>query len=103
MQVGDEIRFMTDALEQQKTGQIYAMEPQVDSETRTLRLRATSGNQDRALLPGQFARVELIFSTVQDALMVPTEAVIPELGGHKVFITRNGVVASPKRRGRHSH
>ncbi len=94
VQVGDEIRFSTDAIDQPKTGQIYAMEPQVDSETRTLRLRATSNNNDRALLPGQFARVELIFSTVNDALMVPTEAVIPELGGHKVFITRNGTVAT---------
>lgn len=26
--------------------------------------------------------------------MVPTEAIIPELGGHKVFVSRNGVAAS---------
>ena len=94
VQVGDQVRFTTEALDSPRTGKIYAMEPQVDSETRTLRMRATSNNSDRSLLPGQFARVELIFSTLDQALMVPTEAIIPELGGHKVFVSRNGVAAS---------
>ena len=94
VQVGDQVRFTTEALDSPRVGKIYAMEPQVDSETRTLRMRATSNNSDRSLLPGQFARVELIFSTLDQALMVPTEAIIPELGGHKVFVSRNGVAAS---------
>ncbi|GJM30176.1 MAG: MexH family multidrug efflux RND transporter periplasmic adaptor subunit [Cyclobacteriaceae bacterium] len=92
--IGDEIRFTTDALDKPGIGQIYAVEPKVDKETRTLRMRAISPNPNRTLLPGQFARVELIFSTMEDALMVPTEAVIPELGGHKVFVSRNQVVES---------
>jgi len=70
------------------------MEPQIDSETRTLRMRAQSPNTDGGLLPGQFAKVELIFNTLDNALMVPTEAVIPELGGHKVFVCRAGSVES---------
>lgn len=94
VKAGDLIRFVTDALESPRNGKIYAIEPQVDSETRTLRMRATSANDDRALLPGQFAKVELIFSSLDHALMVPTEAIVPELGGHKVFINRGGVVAS---------
>ncbi len=96
VQVGDQVRFMTEALDSPRVGKIYAMEPQVDSETRTLRMRATSNNSDRSLLPGQFARVELIFNTLEEALMVPTEAVVPELGGHRVFISRNGVATSQK-------
>ncbi len=92
VQVGDEIRFITDALSDHRIGRIYAVEPQVDSETRTLRMRATSDNGDGSLLPGQFARVELIFNTLEGALMVPTEAVVPELGGHKVYLSRNGLV-----------
>jgi membrane fusion protein (multidrug efflux system) len=57
-------------------------------------MRAISPNPSHDLLPGQFAKVELIFSTMEDALLVPTEAVIPELGGHKVFISRDQVVES---------
>ena len=94
VQVGDEIRFATDAMESPGNGEIYAIEPQVDDETRTLRMRAISPNPEGNLLPGQFARVELIFSSLDQALMVPTEAIIPELGGHKVFLARNGVVES---------
>ena len=96
VKVGDEIRFITDALESPRSGKIYALEPQVDTETRTLRMRALSPNHDRSLLPGQFAKVELIFSTLDGALMVPTEAVIPELGGHKIFVSRG----QPSLRGR---
>jgi membrane fusion protein (multidrug efflux system) len=92
--VGDEVRFITDAMESPGSGKIYAIEPQVDSETRTLRMRAISPNPNRSLLPGQFARVELIFSTLEEALMVPTEAVVPELGGHKVYVNHGGTVAS---------
>lgn len=92
--VGDEVRFITDAMESPGSGKIYAVEPQVDSETRTLRMRALSPNTDGSLLPGQFAKVELIFSTLDNALMVPTEAIIPELGGHKVYVVREGVAES---------
>ena len=94
VKVGDRVIFTTDAMDSPGSGKIYALEPQVDPETRTLRMRALSPNPDRSMLPGQFAKVELIFSTVEDALMVPTEAVIPELGGHKIFISRGGVVES---------
>jgi membrane fusion protein (multidrug efflux system) len=57
-------------------------------------MRALSPNPDRSLLPGQFAKVELIFSTLEEALMVPSEAVIPELGGYKIYISRSGTVES---------
>ncbi len=92
--VGDKVVFTTEALDTLKSGTIYAIEPRVDNETRTLRMRATSSNNDRTLLPGQFARIQLIFNTIDEALMVPTEAVVPELGGHKVFANRNGEVVS---------
>jgi membrane fusion protein (multidrug efflux system) len=39
---------------------------------------------------GQFVRVELILGSTANAIQVPTEAVIPELNGHKVYILENG-------------
>jgi len=41
-------------------------------------------------LPGQFVKVELILSSVSNALLVPTEAVIPDLNNHKVFVLEGG-------------
>jgi membrane fusion protein (multidrug efflux system) len=64
-------------------GEVYAIEPRIDPSTRTLTLRAIANNEKGALLPGQFVKVELILETVNDAIMVPTQAVIPEQGGKK--------------------
>ena len=69
---------------------VYAIEPQIDANTRTLKIRAMAENTKGLLLPGQFVRVELILGTTENAILVPTEAVIPELNGHKVFISKNG-------------
>jgi membrane fusion protein (multidrug efflux system) len=55
-----------------------------------LSVRALADNTERELLPGQFVKVELILQTTIDALMVPSEAVVPELNGHKVFLARKG-------------
>jgi membrane fusion protein (multidrug efflux system) len=71
-------------------GEVYAIEPRIDPSTRTLSLRAIANNEKGALLPGQFVKVELILETVSNAIMVPTEAVIPEQGGKKVFVLENG-------------
>ncbi|MEP2670940.1 MAG: efflux RND transporter periplasmic adaptor subunit [Cyclobacteriaceae bacterium] len=71
-------------------GEVYAIEPQIDANTRTLKIRAMAENTKGLLLPGQFVRVELILGSTNNAILVPTEAVIPELNGHKVFISENG-------------
>lgn len=89
---GSGIRFTTDGSKQTYDGKIYALEPQVDPATRTLKIRALSPNQDHSLLPGQFARVRLTLESLDDALMVPTQSVVPELNGHKVFLIQQGKV-----------
>lgn len=92
--VGDKIIFTVDAYDDHFSGEIYAIEPQIDLQTRTIRLRARAQNKEGKLLPGQFARIRLILETIPDALLIPTEAVIPELNGKKVFLYKNGIVGS---------
>jgi len=96
VEVGQEITFTTDALNEEFTGKIYAIEPQIDPATRTLKLRAVSPNKDQKLLPGQFVRVNLILNRQDEAIMIPTQAVIPELTGHKVFVSNQGMVEERK-------
>jgi len=93
---GDKIYFSTEASDKEREGIVYAIEPRIDPNTRTLSMRALSPNDDGKLLPGQFAKIELIFNTVEDAIMVPSEAVIPELGGHKVYLSKDGHVQVSK-------
>ncbi len=71
-------------------GEVYAIEPQVDPDTRSLRLRAWAANGDGRLRPGAFADVTVLFETIEDALAVPAFAVLPELGGQRVFVVEDG-------------
>lgn len=69
---------------------IYAIEPEVQISTRTLQVRAITENKNGKLLPGTFANVELPLDIIRDAIVVPTEAIIPVQNGKKVFISNNG-------------
>ena len=92
--VGDKVYFSTEISDSLYVGTVYAVEPQIDPETRTLTLRAKSPNPNGDLLPGSFVKIELVLESREEALLVPTEAVVPELGGHKVWLKRNGVATS---------
>ena len=71
-------------------GIIYAIEPGIDISTRTLQLKATASNSKGDLLPGSFAKIDLPLMNVNDAILIPTESIIPVLMGKKVFISSNG-------------
>ncbi len=91
----DKIQFNVDSYENETfLGEIYAVEPQVDPKTRSIRARAKSQNKENKLLPGQFAKIRLTLDTFNEAIMIPTEAVIPELNGKKVFVYVDGKVDS---------
>ncbi|MCP1382848.1 efflux RND transporter periplasmic adaptor subunit [Runella salmonicolor] len=86
---GTAITFTTESGDEKFYGRVYAIEPKIDPNTRTLTLRATSPNNNRKLFPGSFARIEIILNTKANGILVPTEAVIPGLKGHSVFVVRN--------------
>lgn len=72
------------------SAKVYAIEPTVDITTRTLQVRAITDNKDGKLLPGTFANVELQLNVIKDAIVVPSQAVIPVQNGKKVFISYMG-------------
>lgn len=76
------------------SGQIYAVEPKIDPSTRNITLRAVCPNPSKKLMPGAFAKVEIILEKLPDALMIPSEAIIPTINGEKVFVCRNGKAKS---------
>ncbi len=90
MKVGNKLTFTTAGSNEQYTATIYAIEPEVEVQTRTLRLRARAENQHGKLLPGTFANVMLPLEKTTDALLVPTQALIPIQNGKKIFVARGG-------------
>ncbi len=75
---------------------VYAIDPQVDVKTRTIALRARYENTDNKLSPGMYAPVMLIISESNNALQLPSEAVVPEMDGMSVWLVRNGKAAVSK-------
>jgi membrane fusion protein (multidrug efflux system) len=90
VEVGDEIIFTISGNNNKYIGKVYAIEPKIDPVTRTLQIRALCSNTGREILPGSFANVELVLKKIENAIMVPSEALIPDIKGQKVFIYRNG-------------
>ncbi len=72
------------------TASIYAIEPMVDEATKTIRARALYSG-DHTLYPGSFVNVHVNLGEVPDAIMVPTQCVIPTIDGQKVFAVKEGV------------
>ncbi len=94
VRAGETVRFRVKSSDREHQAAIYALEPTVDRETRSLRARARSANPGGELLPGVFADVELPVREIEGALTVPALAVIPELGSKKVFVVEDGVAAA---------
>ncbi len=88
---GQTIYFHVAGSDARATGTIYAVEPKIDPSTRTVLIRARAPNPEGRLAPGAFAEVELVLREIPDAVMIPTEALIPDIEGHKVFIVEGGI------------
>jgi membrane fusion protein, multidrug efflux system len=71
-------------------GEVYAIEPKVDQATRTIQIRALSRNTNREILPGAFATVKIILDKIDNAFMIPSQALIPEMDKKKVFVLKQG-------------
>jgi membrane fusion protein, multidrug efflux system len=87
---GSKVYFGIDDIGEKYEATVFAIDPKIDPQTRTLQLRATAPNPNKKLIPGAFVKIELILKTKNGAILIPTEAIIPEAGGSKVFIVENG-------------
>jgi len=84
---GQPLRVAVDAYpDAQFSGQIYAIEPAIDEQTRTVLVRARVGNPDMQLRPGMFARVNLQLGVREQAVWIPEEAIVPR--GRDSFVFR---------------
>jgi membrane fusion protein (multidrug efflux system) len=69
---------------------VYAVESKVDMITRSLKVRATYPNENGAIQPGRYLSVEITKQEITDALAIPSEAIIPEMGKSIVYLYKEG-------------
>lgn len=87
---GHPLKFTSSNLDHEQEATVYAVEPGVDEDTRTIRIRAVADNRDGSLVPGSFARVVLPLDLIEQAILIPTYAVIPIQDGKHVYLYSNG-------------
>jgi membrane fusion protein (multidrug efflux system) len=76
--------------ERSYTARIAATENNVAEATRSLQVRAGVIGDKAGLVPGNFARVILNFDPDHNAIMIPSQAIIPQARGKKVYIIEDG-------------
>lgn len=87
---GTKVNFKLDGVSGDYHAIVEASEPNIDAGTRTYKLKATAPNERGNILPGAFANVTVSLQEYAATIMIPTEAVVPELGGKKVFVYKGG-------------
>ena len=89
--VGDQVLVTTSAYPGQTfSGKITAMESQLNTDTRTLNIRAEVPNKNKLLIPGMFANIQVVIPTTSNVLTVPQMAIQYSPFGDTVFVVQNG-------------
>jgi len=96
IKIGYPITFTIVGNDKVFSASVYAIDPKIDLDTRTVLLRALYQNKNEELRPGTFASVTLELSKIDNAIAIPTEALIPQMDGEQVFIYKGGKASSVK-------
>ncbi|HEY4361091.1 MAG TPA: efflux RND transporter periplasmic adaptor subunit [Bryobacteraceae bacterium] len=77
-------------------GTLSVIDNTVDTQTGTIKLKATFTNAKRTLWPGQFVNVSLTMDTLAHAVVVPSEAVQPGQQGQMVYVVKQDQTVEPR-------
>lgn len=68
---------------------VYATESKI-SDMHTLTVRALYPNSNGSILPGRYVSVHLKKEEIPNAIAVPSEAIVPEMGKDKIYLYKDG-------------
>lgn len=92
LSAGKQVTFHARGVEEDIVAEIYSIDPQADAATRKVLVRGRYANRAN-LLAGLFLDGEISFSD-EEFIMIPTEAVVPEMEGKRLWVVRGGKAAS---------
>jgi len=87
---GTKVKFTVQGNDKKYDATVMATEQGIESDTRNLNGRAIVENKNISLIPGVFANVELRLNENKYALMVPTQAVIPQARSKQLIVSKQG-------------
>ena len=77
-------------------GFLSVIDNTIDTNSGTIHLKATFGNADHVLWPGQFVNVLLVLDTTNNATLVPSEAVQAGQRGQIVYVVKPDQTVDPR-------
>jgi len=83
------IRYRLEGQPGERKATVYAVAPTINQATRTLELKALAPNPNGALIPGAFARIEVLMETQRNVVLIPAESILSESAGQKVYLYKN--------------
>ena len=90
VKTGQQVTFGFEGSSRKLNAKVIAAESNVTQDTRSLVVRALVSGKDERLIPGAFVKVELGFDPDPHALMVPTQAILPQARGKKIIVYSKG-------------
>ncbi len=94
LKTGTRIRFRLSDDSTDYPAEVYAFDSKVDPSTRSLKVRARRSNSHFLLKPGTLAKIDITLENIPKAIMIPANALVPELNGQKIFLFSGGTVTS---------
>jgi membrane fusion protein, multidrug efflux system len=92
LSAGKDVFFSVTGIRDTLVGKIAAIDPGATSATRTVRVRATIPNADNKLVAGSFAQVFISIESNKDAILIPSQSVIPTSRDKQVAVVKDGKV-----------
>jgi len=88
--VGQLITATVDASPNERfNGNVRAIEPQISTTTRNVKIQGIVANTENRLIPGMFVRVEVKLSAQDNVLTVPKAAITYSPYGNSVYVVRS--------------
>ena len=87
---GTNLTFRVEGKLKDYSAKVYALESKIDPATHTLPIRALYPNSNGELLPGRYVSVTLKRREIENAIAVPSEAIVPEMGRDLIYLYKNG-------------
>ena len=88
---GTTVFFKVAGSDLRHAAKIIATESGITENSRSLNVRSTVLGNDPSLVPGAFANVILDFAPNYTAIMIPTQAIIPQARGKKVMLYKDSI------------
>ena len=93
--IGTPLYYLPDGWDEWRKGTVGRIDPKVNEKARTVRIAAIVNNPNRQLVPGLFAKTEIVVAVYPEAVTVPSVAIVRR-GDEKTVFTVVDNQASPK-------